>query len=150
MPEVQKSVLGQAEKRFWPKVKKSSLCWEWTGALTGRGYGQMWMPGGKVKAHRLSWEIHRGSIPKGIYVLHDCDNPRCVNPHHLFLGTAKSNRLDAVLKGRNWKGKTHCVRGHPMSGNNLYVYRGGKYVQRVCRTCRDIRQKKFRNKEDNI
>lgn len=88
------------EERFWPKVKKTSGCWEWVAATNGAGYGMVFA--GKVKklAHRVSWELCNGPIPRGKQVLHLCDNPGCVNPEHLAIGTAKDNMRDMAGKGR--------------------------------------------------
>lgn len=89
-------------ERFWSKVEKTETCWEWTASTSHGGYGFIGIGRkGKVRyAHRYSWIIHFGKIPKGLLVLHKCDNPPCVNPNHLFLGTQKDNMIDAVLKKR--------------------------------------------------
>ena len=89
------------EERFWSKVKKGAECWEWTGAVNKRnkGYGRLDINGKQVRAHRLSYEIHYGPIPKGMEVCHICDNPPCVRPSHLFIGTHKDNMIDAGAKG---------------------------------------------------
>jgi hypothetical protein len=91
-----------AKARFWAKVKKSEGCWEWTAATNGRGYGQFYVGNGRrTSPHRYSWELYnRKPVPEGLYVCHHCDNPRCVKPHHLFLGTAQDNTDDMVAKGR--------------------------------------------------
>ncbi len=89
--------------RFWAKVEKKSAdeCWPWLGAKLNRGYGKLLGNDRKiVLAHRVSWEIANGSaIPDGLFVCHHCDNPPCVNPTHLFLGTQLDNMRDMVGKG---------------------------------------------------
>lgn len=87
-------------KRFWINVKKTDSCWLWQGA-TREGYGRMHIGYKHRSVHRFSWEIHKGKIPKGIYVLHSCDTPPCVNPSHLWLGTYADNNRDRSNKGRN-------------------------------------------------
>lgn len=87
-----KMTLEPFERRF----EKGDGCWEWKGAKTKAGYG--WFSA-KI-ASRISWEIYRGKIPKDMLVCHKCDNPPCVNPDHLFLGTHKDNTLDMIKKGR--------------------------------------------------
>ena len=90
----------EQEFRFWRKVDKSKACWNWTGALT-KGYGYLSKDSKKYYAHRYSWIIHNGLIPENLCVLHKCDNPLCVNPDHLFLGTTLDNVKDKIAKGRN-------------------------------------------------
>ncbi len=91
------------EERFWSKVDKGLLsegCWIWTASQSDWGYGYFSVDGRMKKAHRVSWTIVNGEIPEGLHVLHRCDNPPCVNPSHLFLGTHQDNMADHVAKGR--------------------------------------------------
>lgn len=82
-------------------------CWIWTASTAGKGYGQLRIPGTRknVYAHRYSYELYRGPIPKGAQLLHSCDNPRCVNPDHLTPGSAKDNAVDMRDKGRHLFGE---------------------------------------------
>lgn len=77
-----------------------SGCWIWTGALKGKGYANTGTYRNTQRGHRVTWELRNGPIPKGLMVLHRCDVRCCVNPDHLFLGTARDNILDAIAKGR--------------------------------------------------
>lgn len=86
--------------RFWSKVNRTDTCWNWTGCMNG-GYGSVWAGNGNViLANRAAWILSNGAIPEGMDVLHSCDNPRCVNPGHLFLGTHSENMTDMVSKKR--------------------------------------------------
>lgn len=88
-------------ERFWDKVDQSGDCWEWIGARDTRGYGRILDRRAFRSAHRVSWELTHGDIPAGMFVCHTCDNPPCVRPDHLWLGTNRDNQRDAVHKGRN-------------------------------------------------
>lgn len=96
----------EAVARFWSKVIKTDSCWNWTGSLNNKGYGQFQAGYGSVLAHRVSWYFAHGEHPT-LCVLHHCDNPRCVRPDHLFLGTKADNNRDMCAKGRHvgwsWK-----------------------------------------------
>jgi HNH endonuclease len=86
-------------RNFFKYVIKMEGCWEWIGAIS-RGYGKFKVGTRKVRAHRLAYELFVGEIPEGMCVCHSCDNTRCVNPNHLFLGTEQTNATDKVVKGR--------------------------------------------------
>jgi hypothetical protein len=88
--------------RFWNKVTKGPKeeCWPWVGAASDLGYGRFNIGGKAYVSPRVAWTITFGEIPPGIRVLHKCDNPRCCNPNHLFLGTGADNSRDMMIKGR--------------------------------------------------
>ena len=90
------------EERFWTRVvgDLATGCWLWTGPRFREGYGSLSYGPLRIRAHRFSWELHVGPIPEGLVVCHRCDNPPCVRPDHLFLGTQSDNLHDAVAKGR--------------------------------------------------
>lgn len=116
------------EDRFWRQVVRSATCWEWTGVRTAKGYGRVSIAGRYIYVHRVSWEWHRGPIPPGLLVLHHCDNPPCVRPDHLWLGTMLDNVRDMDSKGRR-KSRglmERCHRGHLMA-ENFKVSGNGRY-----------------------
>lgn len=92
-------------KRFDDKIEYTDTCWLWRAGKDRWGYGQFRYKGKTRSAHRIAYKLYVGEIPEGMFVLHKCDNPICVNPKHLFLGTLKDNSQDMVKKGRNNTGK---------------------------------------------
>ena len=109
-------------------TEPNSGCWLWVGAVDREGYGQIRDNYACKKAHRVSYELHKDKIPDGHQIDHLCRVTSCVNPDHLEIVTARENKrrgLQGVLK-------THCKRGHPLSGDNLLLWR----EQRLCRACR--------------
>lgn len=136
-------------ERFWAKVQKGPGCWLWMGSLSSKdpnkAYGTLHDKGKSLRASRIAWELANGKpFPSERMACHTCDNPRCVNPEHIYPGTARDNALDAIHRGRQHfpnRTKTHCVRGHPFSGDNFYFDKDG---ERVCRACKRIRKYKSR------
>ena len=89
--------------QFWERVDTGGACWAWRGPRNRQGYGALWFHGVQWRAHRLAWHLTNGDIPTGLDVLHHCDNPGCVRPAHLFLGTDKQNAIDREQKGRGYR-----------------------------------------------
>lgn len=100
------------EQRFWSRVRKGPGCWNWQGSVVN-GYGRFFLGSRllgnrrEMKTHRYSYELAKGKIPPEMLVRHSCDNPRCVNPDHLLLGTQQDNMTDKVQRGRQSRGERH-------------------------------------------
>jgi len=123
-PETTRSTI--LTDRFWSKVEVG-VCWTWTAAINSTGYGQWGVNGRSKSVHRLAWEALVGPIPVGLTIDHLCRNKRCVNPDHMETVTVAVN--NARKPAAN---KTHCIRGHQLSGDNLRINGLGR---RSCRTC---------------
>ena len=136
--------MGDLRDRFDAKwtPEPMSGCWLWTGTVDLKQYGRFSKQGRLCSAHRIAWELYRGSIPTDRNVLHRCDNPSCVNPDHLFLGTLTDNMRDMARKGRSYSQRlTHCPAGHPYNDANTYL---GDKGYRRCRVCRARIHREYR------
>jgi hypothetical protein len=118
----------------------NSGCWIWTASTKGFGYGTFYLNGRSLSAHRASYALLVGDLIKGMEICHKCNNPSCVNPHHLYQGTHKQNMEDMSRymketgkRSANWL--THCKRGHEL------IFIGER---KLCRECRNIVQNKWR------
>lgn len=125
------------------RIKKTNDCWVWTGELTGSGYGRVRIKGKNFSAHRYVFELLIKPVPEGLQIDHLCRNRTCVNPRHLEPVTGSENvkRAWAV----RIKDKLNCPKGHPYSGDNLYILTDRKNGQtwRNCKMCRVETNKKY-------
>lgn len=126
------------EQAFWSRVDKrgEGECWLWRGSLSRKGgYGALCHGGKTLRATRVAWSLAHGRpFPDGLLACHSCDNPPCVNPAHIWAGTAADNMRDALAKGRVRFAK-HCVAGHPRTPENTHRTKAGPR----CLTCRPLR-----------
>ena len=129
--------MSGATESFWDRAQRGDddECWEWRAGKTSDGYGSVYLEGKCLLAHRVAFELSVEPIPDGMVVMHTCDNPPCVNPRHLRIGTHADNMADMAAKGRHRSPnaeKTHCKNGHPFDETNTYLWREARY----CKTCR--------------
>lgn len=123
-------------QRFWSKVHISNNiddCWDWQQGCDKYGYGKFVFNNIRIKSHRFAWMITNGQIPEGLYILHSCDNRKCCNPKHLFLGTHLDNIKDKVAKGRQLKWEDNPL--HKLTIEQVKeirrLYAGGDITQRI-------------------
>jgi hypothetical protein len=111
--------------RFMDKVspEPNSGCWLWTAGMSKSGYGTFAIKITKERAHRAAWSLFKGVIPAGVYVLHKCDTPLCVNPEHLFLGTAADNNRDMMSKGRHRAERGEAHHSHKLTVPQVKIIR---------------------------
>jgi hypothetical protein len=156
-------------ERFWPKVDKKGPipknrpdlgpCWIWTGSISNQNtknkrYGNIYAWGKGRRAHRVAYRLFIEEFDENLKICHHCDNPTCVNPKHLFLGTQKDNVRDCLSKGRaeasvgrKNANKERCIHGHEFTKENTYFRPLGG---RSCIACEKIRQAKKPRKERTI
>ena len=126
---------NEARDRLLAHIQLSSWgCWQWIRYRDPAGYGRLRYGGDLVYAHRLSYELFVAPIPQGLTIDHRCRNRGCVNPEHLDVVSVKENILRGTGQPACNARKTHCLRGHPLSGNNLYETPSRS--SRSCRICR--------------
>lgn len=126
----------QISRLFWDKIRKTpNGCWEWIGGKYPHGYGRLDLAKRGMYPHRVSYEIHKGSIPDGLHIDHLCRNRGCCNPAHLEAVTCAENIKRSPIAAATLNAeKTHCPRGHEYTPENTTYLNGGR--GRACRTCR--------------
>lgn len=139
--------------RLMQGLEYSDNCWEWKRSTNSMGYGQLIIDGKMTGSHRYSYQYFKGFIPKGMHVLHWCDNRLCGNPNHLFLGTQADNIRDMINKGRGMQNRmaaaTHCKRGHRFTRENTASCTKNPN-KRICRKCRKLRNDRYYRKRKTL
>ncbi len=125
------------------KISKNG-CWNYTRYKSVKGYGKLSAWGKMHLAHRVSYIVFRGEIPKGLFLDHLCRNPSCINPNHLEIVTNQENLLRGMGIAAINSRKTHCINGHKLSGKNLRMKKGR--LGRICKKCNLIHWKKWYKK----
>lgn len=133
------------DRRFWKRINKTNTCWLWMGSHTVAGYGIVMRKGRIIYAHRVSYEMVNGPIPKGLEIDHMCNTPVCVNPAHLRAVTHRENIMRSNPGGFN-AAKKHCPKGHEYSPENTYVYKG----RRNCRACHRTYLKEYKRRQRQL
>lgn len=141
-------------ERFWRRVVKTDTCWNWVGYIDPDGYGRFPKAGrrnGNHIAHRFSYELLVGPIPKGLVIDHLCRNRICQNPAHMEPVSVRTNTLRGNTNQARNLAKTHCKFGHPFDEANTLllkrVRKSGEFIERRCRTCGREQTARFRTKE---
>ena len=129
-------------ERFWDKVEVNQItnCWNFTSMLRN-GYGRFKINNKILSAHRFAYEINKGKIPEGLKLDHLCRNPSCVNPDHLEIVTQKENVLRGIAPSALAVRNNKCIRGHDLTGMNLYVSKTNN--ERICKECCKIRRREY-------
>ena len=123
-------------------------CWLWLGLTDMDGYGRLTYQYADLRAHRAAHDAFVGPIPEGMFVCHKCDTPACINPQHLFLGTARDNTADMIAKGRfvPTPRRTHCINGHAYTPSNTYWCRVPTGLKQQCRECNRAAQQRYQQR----
>ena len=151
----------KALNRFSNLLEKTNTCWNWKSTISKRGYGKFFYKNKQMLAHRFSYMIFNGELKHGMYVCHKCDNTKCVNPEHLFLGTNSDNVRDCVKKNRKYVKKIKntifsikfgrndfCKNGHDIKNDkNVYTLKNGR---QYCKICQNAANKRSREKWNGL
>ena len=130
---------------FMAKVEEIAGCWIWRGSILRNGYGQFYS-GGPHLAHRYSYELHKGPIPKGLVIDHLCRVRRCVNPDHLEAVTQSINLLRGETLNASEVTRMVCPSGHPYNETNTRIYRG----RRFCKACEAPKTRRYRARQATL